>query len=188
MGKENNTKKTTAIKSLLVVLLIPFVLVFIIIGELLTMGLAENHNKIISSIGSNGSIEWLLCTIFFSLLTIRIIYYWAKIEAKPDPWDGLVSESEISKTHIICRHCLSIEKLNDYYCSSCKRNIGNYNNVMPFLWIGVMGEFLLDGVQDKRKKTIFNKVMFCLLAISQYFILAPWYLYRVFSKPSDSDK
>ncbi len=59
---------------------------------------------------------------------------------------------------------------------------------MPFLWIGVMGEILLDGVQDRRKRTVFNKVMFCLLAIGQYYVLAPWHLYRVFRKPSDSNK
>ena len=188
MKKDDETKKRIKIKYLLVVLLIPFVLIFIVIGEVLTIGLAENHNSTIHAIGTSGSLEWTLSTIFFSLLIIRIGYYWIKIDPQPDPWDGIISETEISRTHIICRHCLSVEQINAYFCSNCKRNIGNYNNVMPFLWIGVMGEFLLDGVQNKQKKSIFNNFMFCLLALGQYTILAPWYLYRVFSKPKESNK
>lgn len=177
----NTEAKQSENKYLRLFLEIPLFIILLLINGLIMGGVSTVNIKGNVAQGIPISlIDGIIYCNFIGLLITHFIMHLGRMEIPPDPWSDLIDDSEISKTHMVCRYCLSIENNSSHFCSNCQRGIGLYNTSMPFLWITSLGEILLDGVRGNWRKTTFNKIMFCFFAFWQYAFLAPWYLKKAF--------
>jgi hypothetical protein len=91
--------------------------------------------------------------ILLGLLVITLVILYAVIRwlthgsVKPDPW-GAEIEAEIQHGQALplCPRCLTPHNEDVYFCDTCGRDVGQYVNWSPYLYIFSLGDILLTGV------------------------------------------
>src|SRR5258706_243237 len=110
----------------------------------------------------------------------RCLAWWRK-PLPLDPWDRAITDSLNQPDAVeVCHHCFAPQVHCVWFCPSCGRAVGPYNNYMPYVHIFSTWEVLLSGLDERAH---FNKLTipgYVLAGFGQLFVFAPLYWVRVF--------
>jgi hypothetical protein len=123
----------------------------------------------------------LLALVFYAL-----VLFLKRVSAgprSPEPWDAEVAAKlEDSTTTVLCHRCLVPNDPGADFCEQCGAAIGQYTNYLPFPYLFSMGHTLRLGTAGEYKRTPVTILGYILLALEEYLIFAPVYLYQLFRK------
>jgi hypothetical protein len=99
-----------------------------------------------------------------------------KTPLSPDPWDAEIAAEVASPDCTpLCHRCLEPHDLSRNLCPNCGAPVGQYINVMPYLYIFSIGHVFRIGTTERIKKSPLVVLGFLLVAVGQYSVFAPIY-------------
>lgn len=136
----------------------------------------------------NASVEFVLglflagCIVVWLVIHFLVRWYCSG-KVRPDPWGDKFSEAVNREDAVeICHRCFEPQKASACFCPHCGGAVGPFNNLMPFEQLFSVGEVVRAGVTEKVHPWTIPG--FVLIAISQYLVFAPLYLYFFFKNLS----
>jgi hypothetical protein len=100
---------------------------------------------------------------------------------QPDPWDAeTAARLEDAETPIMCHKCLVPNKPEADFCENCGATVGKYTNYLPFPYVFSLGHTLRLGTAGDYKRSPITVLGFVLLALAEYTVFAPIYIFQLF--------
>jgi hypothetical protein len=133
--------------------------------------------------------EALLPILIGGLAATYFVVRWlTRGRTKPDPW-GPEIEEEIQNgdAQPLCSRCLTPHSEDCEFCENCGLPVGPYVNWSPYLYIFSLGDALLTGVTRKFVVKPLTVIGYVVLAIWQYTLFAPFFLFRFFRHLPQAD-
>jgi len=125
------------------------------------MAAANDPNLVVGEIALVG----LVIAFFW-----RLLVWIRECPKTPDPWDT-ETENQLHESDAVevCPHCLTAQDPNGWFCPTCGKATGPYNNLMPFINVFSEGEVLRTGASGKLRPTPLIVVGYLLLSLSLFF-------------------
>ena len=112
-----------------------------------------------------------------------LIRWFATAPRTPEPWDDAVAATiENEDTAPLCHRCLTPHHATLDFCQECGAPVGVYTNLLPFPYLFSIGHTLRIGTSGEFRRTPVTVLGFVFLALWQYAIFAPVYLFMFFKR------
>ena len=140
--------------------------------------LAQLHNGLTPGetlVGVVGIAFVLVATIWSGIRWLK------KIPLSPDPWDAeIAAEIDSPNCTPLCNHCLEPHEPSRNFCPNCGAAVGQYINVMPYLYVFSIGHVLRIGTTERFKRSPVVVLGFLLMSLGYYSLFAPIYWIKFF--------
>lgn len=116
-----------------------------------------------------------------TIAVIRLILWVRRLPVSADPWDQKTAETlTAAETSGVCHKCSQPHSDNQPFCEHCGAAVGDYNNVLPYVYIFSQGEVLRTGATGTFRVNAMTIGGYLIYSLSCYLIFAPIYWYLLF--------
>ena len=99
----------------------------------------------------------------------------------PDPWDEEI-ERNLREGNVVatCHKCSTPQPPGQWFCEHCGTAVGDYNNLMPYVYVFSEGEVFRGGVTERFRLNMLTLLGYVFVSFTRYLVFAPIYWYFLF--------